>query len=207
VFKKSHAPQVLAKMPDGAASPLRGASPAPGPRAASAQSSPLTNRSARHGSALGCAGRTSARIRDLARGGRRVVPVAGHDASAAGVSRRDGPNPHLQATTGRSPIQPHMPCAPQPVRPARPPGNQCAPRGDTAALSPLYKEPGAKASTQAWSSCSAGGPGGMRGPRAPHVRDTAVLRHDSRHPGMAARRRSPTSSAQNRGKLKEEGRR
>jgi hypothetical protein len=40
----------------------------------------------------------------------------------------------------------------------------------------------------------------MRGPRAPHARNTAVLRHDGRHPGMAARRRSPTPSAQNRGK-------
>jgi hypothetical protein len=115
-------------MPDGAASPLRGVSPAPGPRAASAQPSSLSSRSARHGSALGCAGRTGARIRGLARGGRRVVPVAGHDASVAGASRRDGPNPHLQANTGRSPVQPHVPCASQLVRPARPPGTQSAPR-------------------------------------------------------------------------------
>jgi hypothetical protein len=39
----------------------------------------------------------------------------------------------------------------------------------------------------------------MKGPRAPHARDTAVLRHDGRHPGMAARRRSLTPSAQNKG--------
>jgi hypothetical protein len=40
--------------------------------------------------ALGCACRPDSCTRASARGGRRVVPVAGHDAAAAGVSRRDG---------------------------------------------------------------------------------------------------------------------
>jgi hypothetical protein len=39
------------------------------------------------GSALGCAGRTGARARDLALGARRVDPVAGLEATSAGASR------------------------------------------------------------------------------------------------------------------------
>jgi hypothetical protein len=48
------------------------------------------------GTALGCAGRTGARSRDLALGARRVDPVAGLEATAAGASRHDVNAIHLQ---------------------------------------------------------------------------------------------------------------
>jgi hypothetical protein len=55
--------------------------------------------------ALGCACQPGSCTRASARGGRHVVPVAGHDAAAAGVSRRDGsstcthvlPKPRVEA--------------------------------------------------------------------------------------------------------------
>jgi hypothetical protein len=49
-----------------------------------------------HGTALGCAGRTGARARDLALGAWRVDPVAGLEATAAGASRHDVNTFHLQ---------------------------------------------------------------------------------------------------------------
>jgi hypothetical protein len=82
----------------------------------------------------------------------------------------------------------------QPVRSARPPGNQGAPRGDMAAHS-IHR----------WSSRGVGGPGGMSGPRAPHERNAAVLRLEGQHLGKATRRRTPTPSALNRAEIKEGG--
>jgi hypothetical protein len=49
-----------------------------------------------HGTTLGCAGRTGARARDLALGVRRVDPVAGLEATAAGASRQGVNAIHLQ---------------------------------------------------------------------------------------------------------------
>jgi hypothetical protein len=161
-------------------------------RVAIAQPPPPSGCCARRGSALGCTGRTGARVRGLARGERRVVPVAGPDASSAGASRRGAPNSHLQTDAGRCPIHPYvlrMPTANtgqkrpevsarrggvlggsagqwpsmelagraraqgarsarafQPIRLARPPGNQSAPRGDMAAHTPLHNRLGMKAS-------------------------------------------------------------
>jgi hypothetical protein len=80
-------------------------------------------------------------------------------------------------------------------------------RGGMAAHTPLHNMLGAKASTHTRSSHGVGGPGRMSGPRAPHERDAAVLRFDGRQPGKAARRRTPTPSAQNRVELKEGGKR
>jgi hypothetical protein len=48
------------------------------------------------GTALGCAGRTGARARDLALGARRVDPVAGLEATTVGASRHDVNAFHLQ---------------------------------------------------------------------------------------------------------------
>jgi hypothetical protein len=73
-------------------------------------------------------------------------------------------------------------------------------RGGMAAHTPLHNKHGAKASTHTRSSHGVGGPGGMSGPRAPHERDAAVLRLDGRQPGKAARRRTPTPSAQKQSK-------
>jgi hypothetical protein len=48
------------------------------------------------GTALGCAGRTGARARDLALGARRIDPVARLEATAAGASRHGVNAFHLQ---------------------------------------------------------------------------------------------------------------
>jgi hypothetical protein len=48
------------------------------------------------GTALGCAGQTGARARDLALDVRRVDPVAGLEATAAGASRHSVNAIHLQ---------------------------------------------------------------------------------------------------------------
>jgi hypothetical protein len=93
----------------------------------------------------------------------------------------------------------------KPVRPARSSGNKCAPGGDMAARALLHDTLGTKASNHKWSSHGVGGPGGMSGPRAPHERDAAVLRLEGRQPGKATRRRTPTSSVQNRVEFKEGG--
>jgi hypothetical protein len=69
----------------------------------------------------------------------------------------------------------------------------------------LHGALGSKASIHRWSSHGVGGPGGMSGPRALHERDAAVLRLEGRHPGMAARRRTPTPSVLNRAEFKEGG--
>jgi hypothetical protein len=74
-----------------------------------------------------------------------------------------------------------------------------------AARSTLHSALGTKASTHKRSSHGVGGPGGMSGPRAPHGRDTAVLRLEGRQPGKATRRRTPTSSALNGAEFKEGG--
>jgi hypothetical protein len=78
---------MLDKMPGGAATAVRRR------RSALAPHAPVPHPLATaYGSALalGCACRPGSCTRASARGGRRVVPVAGHDAAAAGVSRRDG---------------------------------------------------------------------------------------------------------------------
>jgi hypothetical protein len=81
-----------------------------------------------HGSALalGCACRPGSCTRASARGGRRVVPVAGHDAAAAGVSRRDGfpPPAHTSCTSHGSKPGLHS----RPARPAQTPGQNDAAR-------------------------------------------------------------------------------
>jgi hypothetical protein len=62
------------------------------------------------GTTLGCAGRTGARARDLSLGARRVDPVAGLEATAAGASRHDVNALHLQKTArvdARLPTQEH----------------------------------------------------------------------------------------------------
>jgi hypothetical protein len=136
-----------------------------------------------------------------------AVPVAGPDASAAGASWRGAPKPHLQQVSGRSLAQLYTPRAPMPVRPARSPGNQCAPRGDTAALSFLHKELGAKAGTptslhkrtrlDGWthtpSSHGDGGAQEHRRLRSSLRRGTAILRRDGQQPGKNRRRRVSTS--------------
>jgi hypothetical protein len=85
--RSSHALQVLDERPGGAAATRCAA----GVRLR--RSTPRFHTLATtHGSApaLGCACRPDPCSRASARGGRRVGPVAGHDAAAAGVSRRDG---------------------------------------------------------------------------------------------------------------------
>jgi hypothetical protein len=65
------------------------------------------------GTALGCTGRTGARARDLALGARRVDPVAGLEATAAGASRHGVNALHLQKTArvdARLPTQEHARC-------------------------------------------------------------------------------------------------
>jgi hypothetical protein len=110
------------------------------------------------------------------------------------VTARRSSSP-LQAPTGRNPVQTIVPRAS-----AASTGQDCpvnsARRGGMAALTPLHRMLGAKASTHTRSSRGVGGPGGISGPRAPRERDAAVLRHDGRQPGKAARRRTPTPSAQ-----------
>jgi hypothetical protein len=72
------------------------------------QTSP-TGWCSRRSSALGCTGRTGAHVRGLARGERRVDPVAGLDVTTAGASRRLAS--HLQTYTSRSPAQTYVPRA------------------------------------------------------------------------------------------------
>jgi hypothetical protein len=62
------------------------------------------------GTALGCAGRTGARARDLALDARCVDPVAGLEATTAGASRHGVNALHLQKTArvnARLPTQEH----------------------------------------------------------------------------------------------------
>jgi hypothetical protein len=123
----------------------RGAPPAFGSGASRPSS---TSPGSTHGSALalGCACRPGFRTRAPARGGRRVVPVAGHDAAAAGVSRRDGSRVSPTCTShGSKPGSQIKPCASTPARPARSPGNQGAPSGGTATSPLLHKRHGAMA--------------------------------------------------------------
>jgi hypothetical protein len=91
------------------------------------------------------------------------------------VMARRCQTPPAQAS-GRSPVQQIKPCAPTPVRPARSPGNQGAPRGGTAAFTLLHEKLGAKAGT----------------PTFQHKRS----RLDGRtHPLLARRQRRPKTQA------------
>jgi hypothetical protein len=87
IQRSSHALQVLDERPGGAATTRCAA----GVRLRRSTPRFLTLATT-HGSApaLGCACRPGPCSRASARGGRRVGPVAGHDAAAAGVSRRVG---------------------------------------------------------------------------------------------------------------------
>jgi hypothetical protein len=94
-----------------------------------------------------------------------------------------------------------------PVRPARSPGNQGAPRGDTAAFTFLHKELGAKAGTPTFlhkrtrldgrtlipSSHGDSGAQEHRRLRSSLRRGTAILQRDGQQPGENHRRRVSTS--------------
>jgi hypothetical protein len=100
-----------------------------------------------------------------------------------------------------------MPRAPMPVCPARSPGNQGAPRGDTAAFTFLHKELGAKAGTPTIlrkrtrldgrthipSSHGDSGAQEHRRLRSSRRRGAAILRRDGQQPGKNPRRRVSTS--------------
>jgi hypothetical protein len=91
----SHAHEVLDETPGNPAAAQRVA----GVRTeCSASRGDVSNKIPRlgRGTALGCAGRTGARARDLVLGARRVDPVAGLEATAAGASRHGVNAIHLQ---------------------------------------------------------------------------------------------------------------